>query len=295
LTAGPTGPRLFNVSGNESKEGIMLIRNGMVMQSLAIASVAAFGSGMATAGISLSNAGVRYTTQSSNAGAGPVYAAFFEQSMTVDPSPADFASVSATFPDGSSLPMTDNGVGNYTVGQAAPDEFSEGTLQPTGVYTIAVQGGTLGDGSASFTQPSISFPSILSLTNYDSLIAADPAADFVGNLTALTIDPTWDLAIIYIQVTNLTTTFGVFAETFGPSESSFTLPAGTFNPNDSYQVRLQTLSYKYLETFDASGSLAEATAYTVRISVNDITFTAIPAPGSVALIGLAGLAIRRRR
>lgn len=274
----------------------MLTRNGMVVQSLAIASIAGFASSVATAGINVSNGGARFTTQSSDAGASPVYVASFDQAMIFDPpSPGDFTTAYVIFPGGSGGALINNGIGNYFRQESAIDESFESVFQPTGTYTFAVQGGTLGDGSVSFVQPSISFPSILSLTNHSSLLAANPAADFVGGLSAFTIDPSWSLARTYIQLTNQTAGLGAFAVLLDASETSFTIPAGTLNPGDTYQLRLQAESFNFFETFDASGSLVEAGAYTSRVSITDITFTAIPAPGCAALLGLAGLAIRRRR
>ena len=251
--------------------------------------------GTASAGINVSNGAARFTTQTSDAGASPVYVVGYNQAINFSPpSPGDFGFVFATTPT-ELRPMTDNGLGDYYAQQSSVDESSEPVLQPTGLYTFSVEGGTLGDGQVSFTQPSLSFPSILSLTNYSSLLAADPAADFMGNLTAFTVDPSWSLALTYIQLTNQTTNTGAFSATLGPGDSLFALPSGTLDLCDSYPLRLQTISYKDLETFNAFGTLADATAYTNRVSITDITFTALPTPGSAAILGLAALAGARRR
>jgi hypothetical protein len=253
--------------------------------------------GGASASVFISNSAARFTQQSSAAGASPVYVAGFNQSIVYSPSsPGDFTDASVAVPDSTTRPLINNGLGDYYAQQSALDESAEPTLQPTGVYTFSVQGGTLGDGSVSITQPSISFPTILSLTNYNALLTADPAASFIGTLSPTVTDPAWSLARTFIQITDLTDSIGVLGTVIDYTDVGFVIPAGSLVAGHDYQLRLQTISYIFLQTSDASGSLADASALTSRISVTDIRFTAIPAPGSAALLALAGLgALRRRR
>ena len=254
------------------------------------------GSSLALADVSIQTFAARFATQTSNTGANPVYVVRYDEILNFNPAVPDDFTASIIRPSGALDPLVSNGNGiGWSHFQSASNITTEATLQPTGTYTFNISGGMIGDGSASMVRPATPWPNVPSMLNFDAVTSANPAAAFIVNFSSFVVDPALNSAAIYISLNNTTAGSFVLDTVLLSSDTSFTIPGSSLVAGDTYSLRLQFMGYDFPAVFDASGSLADASASSYRFSITDVTFTVVPTPGAAAVLGLAGLMAAKRR
>ena len=195
-------------------------------------------------------------------------------------------------------PMTLNvGTLNADFGQTYASAAQRDTdFPPSAEYQFNISGGSLGSQSASLSRPGTdAFAADVPYftgTTYDDLQGVDATTTitlpFTGYAAPLGVnDP-----LIFIGITRVSDGALVYGDSGPNTLTSFTVPAGTLQPNTDYDVNLVYSSRISI----AEAGFATATSQMAYDLRTDLLFTTgVPEPSTVALGALAAVAFAAYR
>jgi hypothetical protein len=222
------------------------------------------------------------------------YAASFFTVDLIAVNPGDFAAVALTYPGPASpisldqqvTPPTDFG---YQTGAYASQAAMDADF-PLGTYQFDATGGTSGPAATSYDYSADAFSQTtpyLDGTSYSDLQGMDPDVPRPVAFSAMTPDPSTSDAFIFFTIYDNNMNMLVFDAGFlSPSTAGSIIPAGTLQPNESYTYEL---IYSDRVLVPSPGAEFEAQlGFDLRTTG---TFTTVPEPAAIELIGLAVLAL----
>ena len=186
-------------------------------------------------------------------------------------------------------------IGMYVFSPLFSNESDVNAFLPADRYTFNITGGAYGDASAVLDVPTSNpWSSQPYITNYSALQGVSIGSPLKVSYAQATLDPKAVGGGVFWTVTGPggTVVEGGFRDFSDPGTFTITEP---LLQNTTYTIRL-TFSARQFATEPGTGVLASAQGFVAFDSATTATFTTAPTPGSLALVGVAGvLALRRRR
>lgn len=244
---------------------------------------------------------VRTATQTSDAPPAGVDGYFGVQRITsFNGGPAFFGTATVSSPSTGSRAMSflnpgdPTLVGMYVFSSTFASEADLNAFLPADRYTFTITGGAYGDASAVLDVPQGNlWSSQPHIANYSALQGVSVGSPVKVSYDVAALDPGAVGGGVFWTVTGPggVVVQGGFRGFGDPGTFTISEP---LQQNATYTISL-AFSARQFATEPGTGVLASAQGFVAFDSVTTATFTTAPTPGSVALLGVAGLAVLRRR
>jgi hypothetical protein len=189
----------------------------------------------------------------------------------------DFSAVSVIFPDASSKVLTDGPFANWYA-DATPSAPIYGS------FTFKTSGGTQGSMSYPIqVDGSIPAPVVFTGDSVEALSSGNTSQPITFSFTAFTPDPNTSYFGL-LEIQDVADPDGIVQALLSPSQTQFTIPAGTLQPNTDYSVVIS--SGEDFGSFSSGYSLVSTN--TLDFMTNSLE---IPEPSTLAyaLFSVLGL------